>query len=152
LRTTSAYGHRHAYTVVLAIFAAIALATLFLITFAARAQERSGPDVNDEVGGGPHVADRLIVTYEDTAGRRPKILRCVPPMSRCGRTLNRRTSRSSRCPQAEAAASEAAAEDALRAAKEELEASPPWPPSTTTMSARTSSSPPMIPYTTSSIT
>ena len=49
------------------LLAASVAALLLLMTSSARGQEAVGPDVNDEVGAGPHIADRLIVTYEASA-------------------------------------------------------------------------------------
>jgi subtilisin family serine protease len=126
LRTSNAHGHRHAYTVLLVILAASAVAMLLLTTSAARgqAQEAGGPDVNDEVGGGPHVADRLIVTYEDSAGETAEDATARAADVEVREDLERAELEIVKVPRAAAAASETAAEDALAAAKEELEGQP----------------------------
>ncbi len=126
MRTPDAYGHRQAYLTLLVLLAASVIATLLLAASAARgqAQEAEGLDVNDEAGAGPHVADRLIVTYEDTAGETAEAAAARAVDARVRSDLERANLEVVQVPQASAAASEAAAEAALVAAKEELEDQP----------------------------
>jgi len=102
-------------------------ATLFLTAASAargQAQEAGGPVVNDEVGAGPHVADRLIVTYEDSAGETAEAATTRAAGVRVRSDLEQAELEVVRVPQAAAAGSEAAAEAALQTAREELEAQP----------------------------
>ena len=126
MRTPNAYGRQHAYTGLLVIVAASLAALLLLTTFSARgqAQEAGGPDVNDEVGAGPHVADRLIVTYEDTAGETAEAATTRAADVQVRSDLEQADLEIVQVPDASAESSEAAAEDALAAAKEELESQP----------------------------
>jgi thermitase len=103
---------------------AAAAATLLLAASAARGQEAEGLDVNDEIGGGPHVADRLIVTYEGTVGETAEAATARAADVRVRDDLEQANLEVVQVPQASAAASEVAAEAALEAAKEELEDQP----------------------------
>ncbi len=124
MRTPDAYGRRKAYTALFVLLMAAAAATLLLAASAARGQEAEGLDVNDEVGGGPHVADRLIVTYEGTVGETAEAATARAADVRVRDDLEQANLEVVQVPQASAAASEVAAEAALVAAKEELEGQP----------------------------
>ena len=121
---THAQGHRHALAATLVFFAAcVAVALLFAVP-AARGQEAGGPDVNDEGGAGPHVANRLIVTYEESTGETAEDAAARAADVRVRDDLEGAELEVVNVPPAAAAASEAAAEEALRAAKQRLEAQP----------------------------
>ncbi len=124
MRTPDAYDRRQAHIHLLALLTACVIATLLLAAARGQAQEAEGLDVNDEVGAGPHVADRLIVTYEDTAGETTEAATTRAADVRVQSDLERADLEVVQVPQASAAASEAAAEAALVAAKEELEDQP----------------------------
>ena len=123
---THAHGRRHAYAALLVFFAASVAAVLLLATSAARGQseEPGGPEVHNEVGGGPHVANRLIVTYEDTAGETTEDATARAADVQVREDLEQADLEIVNVPQAAAAASETAAEDALKDAKRELEGQP----------------------------
>lgn len=126
MRTPDAYGPRQGYTALLVLLVASLAAILFLSASAAhgQAQEAGGPEVNDEVGGGPHVADRLIVTYEDSARETAEAAATRAADVQVLSDLEQADLEVVRVPRASAGGSEAAAEDALEAAKEELEGQP----------------------------
>ncbi len=124
MRTSSdAYGRKHAYTTLSVLFVA-SLTALLLLTTTASGQEAGGPDVNDEVGAGPHVADRLIVTYEDSAGETAETTAARAADVQVRDDLERADLEIVKVPQAATATSEATAEDALQAAREQLEGQP----------------------------
>ena len=126
MRTPDAHDRGHAYTVLLVLLVASMTTVLFLAASAARgqAQEAGGPDVNDEVGAGPHVADRLIVTYEDSAGETAEAAATRAAGVQVRSDLEQAKLEVVGVPQAGAEDSEAAAEDALEAAKKKLEVQP----------------------------
>ena len=125
LITSDAYDRKRAYTALLVFFVA-SLAALLVLTTSARgqAQQSSGPEVNDEVGGGPHVADRLIVTYEDSARETAEDVATRAVDVRVRDDLEQAELEIVQVPEAQAESSEDAAEDALKAAKEKLEGQP----------------------------
>jgi len=126
LRTPDAYGRNDAYTGLLVLFAAslAALLLTMLATSSARGQEAGGPDINDEVGAGPHVADRLIVTYETSARETAQdaATRATDVLVRDD--LERADLEVVQVPEASDESSEPAAEDALQTVKEDLEDQP----------------------------
>ncbi len=127
MRTPDAYGRRRAHATLLVLLAASVAATLLLAASAARGQvqQRTGLDINDEVGAGPHVADRLIVTYKDTAGATAEAATTRAVDVRVRSDLGQANLEVVQVPQAdEAGGSEVAAEAVLVAAKEELEEQP----------------------------
>jgi len=107
--------------VFLVLFAASVVAVLLLgaSTAHGQAQGAEGLDVNNEVGGGPHVADQLIVTYEDSAGETAEDAAARAADVTVEQDLEKADLEVVEVPGAEG--SEVAAEDALEAAKEELE-------------------------------
>ena len=121
---THAHGHRHAYAASLVLFATCVAMVLLLLAPAARGQEAGRPDVNDEVGSGPHVANRLIVAYEDSAGETAEDAAARAADVRVRDDLEQAELEVVNVPRVAAAASETAAENALRAAKQRLEAQP----------------------------
>jgi subtilisin family serine protease len=109
------------------LLAASVAATLLVAASAARgqAEQTTGLDTNDEVGGGSHVADRLIVTYEDTAGVGAEAAATRAADVRVRNDLEQANLEVVQVPQVgETGVSEAAAEEALAAAKVELERQP----------------------------
>ena len=111
----------------LVLLVALAAATLLLMASAARghAQQTTGLGINDEVGAGPHVADRLIVTYEDSAGTTAESAAIRATDVRVRSDLERANLEVVQVLQAgEAGTSDVAAEAAPAAVKEELEDQP----------------------------
>jgi fervidolysin-like protein len=90
------------------------LTALLLLTTIASGQEAGGPDVNDEVGAGPHFADRLIVTYEDSAGETAEATAARAADVQVRDALERADLEIVKVPQAATATSEARGRPALR--------------------------------------
>ncbi|HZA46879.1 MAG TPA: S8 family serine peptidase [Rubrobacter sp.] len=125
MRTSNAYGRKQAYPALLALFAASLVALLLLTTSArGQAQKAGGPDVNDEAGAGPHVADRLIVTYEDSAWEMAQDAVTRAADVRVREDFEQANLEVVQVPEAQAERAEAAAEEALETVKKELEGQP----------------------------